>query len=622
VHKAFISFVITASLAVTVWAQSAPTYTITTIAGTGTSGFSGDSGAATSAQLFLPFAAVFVGGNLYITDQVNNRVRIVTGSTITTLVGTGTAGYAGDGKAASAAQVFNPTGIVVDGSGNIYFSDTRNQVVRKVTSSGTISTYAGNNTAGAGQGGDTGTADTAQLDNPSSLALDASGNLYIADSLNNKIRKVTASNSFINTFAGNSFNDFAGDGGPAVNAELNNPEGIAIDAIGNVYIADTFNHRIRMVTLDGNIHTVAGNGVAGFRGDNGQATNAELNHPEGIAVDTAGNLYIADTFNQRVRMVLSNGKIVTIAGTGGEAYTGDGGPGTSASLNFPSSVFVDGSGNVYVTDSQNYVIRKLTPSNVLVSPGVPSIKSGGIISASGFGGGTTVAQGSWIEITGSNLAADTRQWAGSDFVGINAPTSLDRTTVTVGGLPAYVYYVSQTQVNALLPFGVPAGSQQVIVSNSVGTSSASTINVAGTQPGLFAPPQLVASGGKQYTGALALDGSYIGPPGAFNGITSKRAHPGDIITLYGIGFGPVNPVIPSGQITQSANRLTNTISIQIGGQDASVTCGQCYAGLSPGSVGLYQFNVVVPNIPSNDAAPVTFSLGGVPGTQTLYTSVQ
>src|SRR5205807_1550240 len=153
------------------------------------------------------------------------------------------------------------------------------------------------------------------------------------------------------------------------------------------------------------------------------------------------------------------------------------------------------------------------------------------------GGFATVGQGSWIEIYGSNLAADTRVWAGSDFTGVNAPTSLNRTSVTIGGQAAYIEYVSQNQVNALLPTGIPTGQQSVVVSNSVGNSSGFNVNVVATQPGLFAPPQLTV-GGKQYVGALALDGkTYIGPPGAFTGITSARAKAGDIITLYGVGFG-------------------------------------------------------------------------------------
>ena len=604
------------------WAQSAPAapaFTISTIAGSDAPGFSGDGGAATSAQLYLPSGAVFAGGSLYIADQVNNRVRIVSGGNINTLAGTGTQGYTGDGSAASNAELFDPVGVAVDAKGNVYVSDSRNQVVRMITTAGVISTYAGNNGEGAGISGDTGAANQAQLDNPSGLAIDSKGNLYIADTTNNKIRIVTPATTEINTFAGNLFGDFLGDGGPAISAELNNPEGVAVDAAGNIYIADTANNRIRMVTLDGNIHTVAGNGNAGFAGDKGQAINAELNNPEGVAVDAAGNIYIADTFNQKVRMVLTNGVIVTIAGTGISGYSGDGGPAAQGQLSFPGSVSVDSSGNVYVSDSENNVIRQLAPSAAPVGPGVPSVV--GAISASGFGAFPAVALGGWIEIYGSNLAADTRLWAAADFSGVNAPTSLDRTTVTIGGQPAYIDYVSPGQVNAQVPTAnLAPGPQMLTVENANGSSTSFQVTVNPTEPGLYAPAALTV-GGKPYVGAVFADiaaTTFVAPPGTAAGFTSQRAHPGDTIVFYGVGFGPTSPPIPAGQITQGSNMVTATFTVSIGGVPAQVN----YAGLAPGEVGLYQFNVVVPQIPSSDAAQVVFTLGGVAGTQTLYTSVQ
>jgi uncharacterized protein (TIGR03437 family) len=605
------------------WAQSAraqtpPTYSITTIAGSGTPGYAGDGGPANQAQLYLPYAAAFTGGNLYIADQVNNVVRIVTNGNINTLAGTGAAGFLGDGKAANQAELYNPTGIVVDSKGNVYVSDTRNQLVRLISTAGVISTFAGNTIEGAGISGDSGTAVSAQLDYPSGLALDSNNNLYIADSANNKIRIVSqATGNPINTFAGNLFGDFAGDGGPAIDAELNNPEGVAVDAAGNVYIADTLNHRIRMVTPDGNIHTVAGNGNAGRSGDGGQALDAELNHPEGVAVDAAGNIYIADTFNQRIRMVLPNGRIFTIAGSVA-GYTGDGGAAVSATFTFPTSVFVDSQGNVYVTDSGNYVIREMSPSAVPAPGGAPAIKAGGVISASGFGGFPAISPGSWIEIYGANLAADARLWAAGDFEGSTAPTALDRTMVTIAGQNAFIEYVSPGQVNAQVPSNIPSGTQPLILSTAAGISSAFNVTVVSTQPALYAPSQLV-TGGKQYIGALMLDGkTFVGPPGAFPGITSARAHPGQTITLYGVGFGDVNPPTPAGQIAPPSSEVFAFPVISIAGVQAQET----YKGLAPGSVGLYQFNIVVPAVASNDAAPVTLTVNGTPSTQTLYTSIQ
>ncbi len=613
--------------AVTAWGQANPTpappvYTITTVAGNGSPGSTGDGGSATSAELFLPYAAFSAGGNLYIADQVNSRLRIVSGGTINTFAGNGTQGYSGDNSQATKAEMFDPTGLTVDSTGNVYVSDNRNQVIRKITTGGIISTYAGNQSLGAGLSGDTGTATNAQLFNPAGLALDKAGNLYIADEANAKIRIVFASGAnagSINTFAGNFVEDYAGDNGPAINAEMNNPHAVAVDAQGNVYIADTDNHRIREVTLDGVMHTVAGTGNPGHTGDGGQATSAELNHPEGIAVDSAGNLYIADSFNQCIRMVTTTGVIYTIAGqVGKNGLFGDGGPALQATLNFPASVSVDSKGNLFVADSQNNVIRELVPA-APASQATPTVLSNGVITWSEFGGFQTgAAAGSWIEIYGNNLAADTRIWAPSDFSGNTAPMALDGTTVKIAGMPAFVYYVSPGLVNALLPSNVPLGTQPLTVTNSAGTSTSVNVNVQSTLPGLYDPGMVV--NGNPFLAATFSDMStYVAPPGSISGFTSARAHPGDTIVFFGIGFGPVTPAVNAGSISFGDTALTAPVQFFFNGTPAAAVT---YAGIAPGSVALYEFEVTVPTIPSSDAVEITFTLGGVPGTQTLYTSVQ
>jgi len=264
----------------------------------------------------------------------------------------------------------------------------------------------------------------------------------------------------------------------------------------------------------------------------------------------------------------------------------------------------------------------LTGLAILLAPAAchaqPSIKPAGVVSASAFGRFTSIAPGSWIEIYGSNLAADTRPWAGSDFNGVNAPTSLDGTSVMIGGQAAFIDYISSGQVNAQVPSNVGPGSQQVIVTTASGASSPYAITVNATQPGLLAPSSFNI-GGKQYAAALFSDGvTYILPPGSIPGVTSRRAQPGDTITLYGIGFGAVVPNIPAGQIVQQVNTLAAPFQLNFGTTQASVT----YDGLAPNAVGLHQFNVVVPSIPSSDTVPLTFTLGGVAGTQTLYIAVQ
>ncbi|HEY6347567.1 MAG TPA: IPT/TIG domain-containing protein [Bryobacteraceae bacterium] len=334
---------------------------------------------------------------------------------------------------------------------------------------------------------------------------------------------------------------------------------------------------------------------------------------------------IGDTVDQRVRMVDASGTITTIAGTGQIGSSGDGGPATAAELAGPGALALGSLGKIYVADTGDASafsafddrLRLLTPSAPPAgSP--PSIKTGGVVSASAFGQFTSVAPGSWIEIYGSNLASDSRSWAGSDFSGMNAPTSLDGTSVAIGGQSAFVDYISPGQINAQVPSNVVTGSQQVVVTASTGASAPYTVTVSSTEPGLFAPPSFIV-GGNQYVGALFPDGAtYVLPPGAVAGVTSRRAQPGDNITLYGVGFGAVVPNIPAGQVVQQQNSLASTFHLSFGQTQAAVS----YAGLAPAAVGLYQFNVTVPNVPASDTVPLTFTLAGVPGTQALYIPVQ
>ena len=332
---------------------------ISTLAGNGTVGFSGDGGAATSAEInFARHVAIDISGNLYIADTYNNRVRKVTpGGIITTVAGNGTLGYSGDGSAATSAELAGPWGIATDAIGNLYIADAGNMRVRMVTPAGVISTVAGNGTGGFS--GDGGAATGAELLYPYGVVVDSSGNLYIADSENQRIRKVTAA-GIISTIAGNGTAGYSGDGGAATSAELNYPSRVAADSSGNVYIADLYNNRVREVTPGGIISTVAGNGTAGYSGDGGAATSAELNNTFDVAVDSNANLYIADGYNQRIRKVTPAGIISTVAGDGTPGYNGDGGAATSAELYSPEGVAVDSRGNLYIADYQNQRIRKVT----------------------------------------------------------------------------------------------------------------------------------------------------------------------------------------------------------------------------------------------------------------------
>jgi uncharacterized protein (TIGR03437 family) len=268
----------------------------------------------------------------------------------------------------------------------------------------------------------------------------------------------------------------------------------------------------------------------------------------------------------------------------------------------------------YLGDTWTWSGGPVTPP-----PPMPTITS--VESASAYGAFTSVAPGSWIEIYGSNLAPDTRQWAGSDFTGNNAPTALDGVEVSIGGQKAFVEYISSNpgQINAQVPSNIPAGGPlQLTVTNGKNTSSPVNVTINTAEPGLLAPSAFQI-GGKQYVVALLPDGgTYILPSGAIAGVASRPAHPTDVLTLYGVGFGAVTPDVPAGQIATQSNQLVQPLQIMFGQTPAQIT----YQGLAPGFVGLYQFDVVVPQVPDNLLTPLTFNLGGVAGTQTLYIAVQ
>jgi trimeric autotransporter adhesin len=330
---------------------------ITTVAGTGVGGYSGDGGQATSAMLKKPlYVAVDAFENIYISDAENSRVRMVTRSTgiITTVAGDGTRKYKGDGGPATSAALNFPLGVAVDASGNVYISD--GVAIRMVTkSTGIITTVAGNGTFG--YGGDGGPGASASVNYAAGIAVDALGNLYIGDVYNNRIRMVTRSTGIITTVAGDGSVGFAGDGKQATSASLYLPYGVAVDTSGNIYIADALNHRIRIVTRStGIITTVAGDGSEVTSGDGGPAISAGVYYPNCIAVDAAGNIYVAATPDQRVRIITKGtGIITTVAGDGTDASGGDGGPATSASLSYPYGVAVDASGNLYISDFNNRI---------------------------------------------------------------------------------------------------------------------------------------------------------------------------------------------------------------------------------------------------------------------------
>ena len=593
--------------------------TITVFAGTGgpppiNSASIGDGGPATKAFLAGPASlAVDDAGNIYIWEFDGYRVRKVTpAGIITTIAGNGTAGDAGDGGPATSAQLGLGVhaGLAVDSAGNVYIADTSNHRIRKVDTLGKISTVAGVVKGTSGSSGDGGLATNAALCTPTGMAVDSAGNLYFGSSVCGGVRKVDPSGT-ITTVAKSDLG--------VMNFDVD------VDHAGNLYLATTLiRTQIRKMTPDGNISVIAGTGVRGFSGDGGPAASAQLSEVNGLAVDKAGNVYISDYGNLRIREVNTAGMISTIAEGGTSSCPNLRTTGCAATdLKFgPFDVAVDKSGNVYTANFIKglvYKISGLGGSGTGPSSGsTPAIASGGIIAAGAYGGFKSAAAGSFIEIYGTNLASTTADW-GSSFNAGNAPTTLAGVQVRVGGQPAFVAYVKPSQVNALLPSSLPAGPVQVTVANAAGTSQPYTLNVTATEPGLLAPNSFV-SNGKQYAGALFPDyKTFAIPSGTFAGVPSRAAKAGDTLILYGLGFGPVTPNLNAGALVTQSNQLADPFTISIGG----VPVAPQYDGLAPGYTGLYQINIQVPsNAPKGDFVPLTFTLNNTAGSQMLYIAIQ
>jgi sugar lactone lactonase YvrE len=364
----------------------------------------------------------------------------------------------GDGGAATNASLSEPSGVTLDGFGNMYIADSFNQRIRKVDTTGTITTVAGIGTPA--YSGDGGAATHASLNFPQGAGLDASGNMYIADNNNGRIRKVDIHGT-ITTVAGPGNGASLGDGGAATNASFYDPVTLAVDAAGNLYIADSNDNRIRKVGTNGIISTVAGFGPLGERngsysGDGGAATNACLNSPQGVALDAFGSLYIGDTDNQRVRKVDTNGTITTVAGNGHAAYSGDGGAATNASLNYPGGVALDAFGNLYMADSGNNRIRKVHFATY------PTLTLTGL-SATNAGNYTVVVSSPFGSVT-SAVAALTVVTPLVTGVALNGDGSV---TLNFAGLPN-----NAARIWAATNLTPPISWEPICTNNCIGTNGA------------------------------------------------------------------------------------------------------------------------------------------------------
>ncbi len=407
---------------------------ISTVVGTGLGGYSGDHGPATSATIDHPIViATDAAGNLYVADNVNNAIRkISTTGVITTIAGTGTAGYNGDGIAATSAKLNSPYGVAVDAAGNIYIADAFNQRIRKVNTSGIISTIAGTGTAGFN--GDGALATATQFWNPTCVRLDATGNIYIADNQNIRIRKISTSN-IVSTITGNGSVGYTGDGGPATAARISYPAGIWVDNLGNILIADGLNHAVRKINPAGTISTIAGNGTTGFTGAGGPATAAIISQPEDVFEDISGNLYFVDAVNNTLHKINTSGIITTIAGNGVAASIGDGGPSRAAELNGPDGVCISTSGNIYIAEAFGNRIRMIAtgylPSfidgasrSISMCTDAPALSIDSVLSVLDSGSSRTLT---WQIVTAPSHGAVIGTYSTSSTGGIVVPSGLTYT---------------------------------------------------------------------------------------------------------------------------------------------------------------------------------------------------
>ncbi|HKE22357.1 MAG TPA: hypothetical protein VKB88_08205 [Bryobacteraceae bacterium] len=700
----------------------------------------GDNGPADSAVLDRPFSvAVDPSGNLYIADNDNARVRRVVNGVITTIAGNGTCCFNGDGGSATSARLYYPNGLAVDSAGNLYIADipvvtgygpyfsmfyssvyymftnrvreVSNGVISTAAMSGPSSlspdTYpnsfaadsAGNlyiadqdgnvihevsngavtTVAGGGSALDDGVAATAaQLNTPSGMAVDSNGNLFIGDLYNYRVRKIA--HGVITTVAGNGTPGFSGDGGPATNAQLGEIQALAVDAIGNLYIAEGAElsvgccyTRVRKV-VNGVITTVAGNGTAGYSGDNGPATSAAINATT-IAVDSAGNLFLAG--DSRIRKV-SGGVITTVAGNGTPGFGGDNGPAASAQVGAPNSLAVDAKGRVYISDSDLNWIRMLTPQGpsctastspasfsppasggsitvavqsscswavenlpswityagnavgsgsasvaltiaanpgsgrsavisvagvpILVTqasqPGVTTSISAVVNAASGLSGG--IAPGEIVVIYGSGLGPAQLATATAGASGLFG-TQLDGTSVSFNSMAAPMIYTSTGQVAAVVPYGITGSTALVTITYQGQTSAGFSVPIVPSAPGIFT----AGSTGKGQAAAINQDGSLNS--------AANPAHLGDVITLFATGEGQTTPAGVDGKpgaVPLPQPILGAQVYLGPDSQDAQSMQLQ-YAGGAPGEIaGLMQINAVIPqDIQTGDAVPIFVSVG-------------
>jgi uncharacterized protein (TIGR03437 family) len=668
--------------------------------------FGGDGGPASAAIMSFPTQAIAdTAGNIYFSDSYNHRVRkISTSGTVSTIAGTGACNYTGNNGPAVSATLCAPSGLAFDSSGNLYIADSYNSVIRRIDSLGKITTFAG--TGNYADAGDNGPASSASFEFPYGLVFDGSGNLYVSDSDANRVRKINSGGT-ITAFAGTGKYGSTGDGGLATAALLNTPQFLAADSSGNIYIADEYNYRVRKVT-GGIMSTAAGLETCCGTGTN--AANTFIGSPGGLAVDAAGELFISFPFENQVGKVSATGAYSVIAGTGKVGSSGDAGLAVEAAMEEPAGLWVDASGLVYLADAANCRIRTLTPDTpaafaiqagdgqtaatgaALANPltvavtfragvgvaalpvtfavtsgsatlsvttsytdatgtaGValtmgstpgpvvvtatfagfspvqfhltatapttgPTIVSGGVDGAGGSVPAIAqISPGGLATIYGSNFApaGTSQQVQASDLVNGVLPTSLAGTCVQIGSQMAFITYVSPGQINFQVPTVPVNTSVSVQVITGCGGASPVMSNAVSV-PVLAATPEFLywvknANGQNPVIAVNAQTYAYVGAPGLIPSLTFVPAKAGDVLTIYGISFGPTNPAVAPGAAPSAIAPSVGTPVVTLGSttlDPASVL----YAGVSPGTAGLYQLNIVVPPGLASGNYPLALTLG-------------
>lgn len=556
---------------------------VTTVAGNGAIYYSGDGGAAQNAIMNGPLSVAYGAQGVYIADTANQRIRLAgRDGTISTAAGNGSPGFGGDGSTASGAQLFYPGGVAVDASGFLYIADTGNQRVRKVVN-GTINTVAGSGTAG--YAGDGASALQAQLNQPSGLAVDSAGDIFIADFGNQVVREVLP-NGTITTVAGNATPGYSGDGGKATLAQLNGPIGLALDSAGNLYIADSLNHVVRVVSPSGTINTYAGNGGLGYSGDGGLAINAQLSTPSGLAIDPTDVLYISDPGDSVVRIVTPTGVIATIGGNALPGYAGDGGAANQAEFNAQAGIALDPLGDLYIADSANNAVRLMQPVSNSPNAGALANAASNVVGS--------VAPGEAVTLFGSGIGPSAITNAQPDSAG-DFPEQLAGTMVYFNGIPAPLVYTWAQQVGIVVPHELTPGVAQLTVQYGNQVSLELPVKVVASAPALYS---IDGSGRGQ---ALAVNAS----AGVLNS-TSSPVHRGEVITLYLTGAGQLSPSAQDGapNAPGSAHPLLN-LSATIGGSAASVVYAGGDNGVAPGMI---RVDLTVPDV-SGSALPVIVTVG-------------